>query len=294
MKQLFWVFSTILCTSPVFAQTPPRLEFEVASLKPAADQTQAQQVNLGLHIDGAQVHINYFTLRDYIRMAYRVKDHQIVGPDWLATGRFNIDAKLPGGAKADQVPDMLQALLADRFELTVHRGTKEVPVYGLTVAAGGPKLKASPIDTDQDGGDAPKGTANVTASGGAQGVSVSLGNGASYTFANNRFEFKKVTMERCADILGRYMDRPVVDMTDLKGTYDLTLELTQEDYTVLLIRVAMSQNVSLPPQALRLLEGATDDSVHAGLRAAGLRLEPKKAPIETIVVDHALKTPTEN
>jgi uncharacterized protein (TIGR03435 family) len=291
MKFLPGFLVAFVSASAVFTQTPARLEFEVASVKPAA--AQVEQVNIGLHIDGAQVHINYFTLRDYIRIAYKVKDHQIVGPDWIGAGRFNIDAKLPAGAKPDQVPEMLQALLADRFQLAVHRGSKEFPVYALVVAAGGLKMKEA-ADSGTDGDGAPAGTTNATASGSAQGVAVDLGNGASYAFGNNRFEFKKVSMGRCADILGRFMDRPIVDMTDLKGAYDFTLDLTEEDYRVLLIRVAMSQNVSLPPQAMRLLEGATDDSVHSGLRAVGLKLDPRKAPIETIVVDHALKAPTEN
>ena len=287
------VFSTVASSLAGFYQAPARLEFEVASVKPAKSQP-AEQANIGVHIDGAQVHINYYSLRDYIRRAYRLKNYQISGPDWLASERFDVDAKLPAGGTPGQVPEMLQALLADRFQLTTHRGSKEFPVYGLLVVRGALKLKQAGADATADTGDPFKNVTTVSASGSEQGVSVSYGNGTYYTFANNRLEVKKFSMARFADLMSLYLDRPVVDMTDLQGDYDFTLGLTPEDYRVMLIRIAMSQGVALPPEALRLLEGASDDSVHAGLRALGLKLAPRKAPIQTLVVDHILKSPTEN
>ena len=293
MKLISWVLFTLVSCAPIFGQAPARLEFEVASVKLTATQPP-EQVSIGLHTDGAQVHINFLTLRDYIRIAYRIKDHQIVGPDWLASERFDIDAKLPAGGKADQVPEMLQSLLADRFQLEVHHGTKDFPVYALTVVPGALKLKESPKDPDDDGAGEAGALANVSANGSANGVSVSYGKGSSYSFGNNKLAFTKLPMSRVCDILGRFMDRPVIDATDLKGNYDVELNLTPEDYQVLLIRIALSQNVSLPPQALRLLDGASDDSVHSSLRAVGLKLDPRRAPIETLVVDKALKRPTEN
>src|SRR3974390_1155404 len=108
MRLLTWVpalFAPVCC-----AQRPAPLEFEVASVKHAAAQPE-EQVTIGLHIDGAQVHIRYLSLRDYVRIASGVKDHQIVGPDWMAAERFDVDAKLPEGGKQDQVPAMLPSLL---------------------------------------------------------------------------------------------------------------------------------------------------------------------------------------
>ena len=76
----------------VHAQTPPAApEFEVASVKPSTGETD--RVNVGVHVDGSQVHIADFSLQDYIRVAYRVKNYQVTGPDWLSE-RFNVDAKL--------------------------------------------------------------------------------------------------------------------------------------------------------------------------------------------------------
>ncbi len=63
------------------------------------------------------------TLRDCIRGAYRVSDFQIVGPDWMTRSRFEINAKLPQNASTDRIPEMLQALLAERFKLDIRRDT---------------------------------------------------------------------------------------------------------------------------------------------------------------------------
>ncbi len=134
-----------------FGQTPPaRLEFEVASVKPSAAPTIGSSVSVGVKINGAQVHISSLALKDYIRIAYRVKEYQVSGPDWITGERFEIDAKLPDGATREQVPDMLQSLLADRFGLKLHRGSKEFPVYALVVASGGLKMKELPHDPADD------------------------------------------------------------------------------------------------------------------------------------------------
>jgi uncharacterized protein (TIGR03435 family) len=90
------------------------------------------------------------------------------------------------------------------------------------------------------------------------------------------------------------VERPVVDMTDLKGTYDLTLDFTPEEYRTLLIRMALSAGVNLPPEALRLLEGGSDEALFKGLQAMGLKLESRRAPLEVLVIDSVSKTPIAN
>ena len=280
-------------SSALFAQSAPaRPEFEVASIKASAPFDNVK-VNIGVKVDGAQVHYTYFSLQDYLRLAYRVKSFQISGPDFLASERFDIDAKLPAGATREQVPDMLQALLTERFGVKLHHETKEFPVYGLVLAKGGIKAQEVPQTAEDLANDAKK-TTEVNASGSAQGTSVNYGNGSSFNFANNKVEVRKLTMTYLADMLARFMDMPVVDMTNLPGKYDFTVNLTEEDYTVMMIRAAVSAGVPLPPQALRLLEGATDQSLYTGLRAQGLSLEKRKAPLDIIVVDKMLKVPVEN
>jgi uncharacterized protein (TIGR03435 family) len=277
----------------LFAQAPPaRLEFEVTSVKPAPPIIAGPApVNIGMHIDGAQVHFNGFSLKDYVRMAYRVKPYQVTGPDWMESTRFDIDAKLPAGGTREQVPEMLQALLTDRFQLKFHRESKEFPVYALEIAPGGLKVKDLTDSSEEVDAKAPT---EVQAQGGPAGVGVSLPGGASYTFSNNKFVGTKLTTVYLTDILTRFMDRPVVDMTGLNGKYSFTIPLAEEDYRTMLIRSAISAGVALPPEAMRLLDNPSDASLYAGLHALGLKMEQKKAPLPLLVVDSVSKTPTEN
>lgn len=276
------------------AQAPAaRPEFEVVSVKPATPIVAGAttEVNIGLHIDGAQVHLIYLSLKDYIRMAYKLKPYQVLGPDWMESQRFDIDAKLPAGSTRDQVPEMLQSLLAERFQMKSHNDSKEFPVYALETVPGGSKLQDM---SDPGGSPDEKAPIEVTANGGRGGVAVNLGHGASYTFADNKFVAKKLTMAYLAETLSRFLDRPVVDRTGMNGQYDINIPLTEEDYRVMLIRSALSAGVTLPEQALRFLDGATDASLYSGLRALGLKLENRKAPLPVLVVDQVLKSPTDN
>ena len=296
LKRIIWRgVLGIAISAALFAQDAPvRPEFEVASIKPSTQAPAGTQVHVGVQIDGAQVHCTYLSLKDYIRIAYQVKDFQIMGPDWMPSERFDIHAKLPEGGR-DQLRAMLQTLLEQRFQIKMHRTTKEFPVYGLTVNKGALKLKESPLDPLPEGAEGGRGApVNVTATGGRGGTTVNYGRGAYFTLADNKFEVRKLSMEILAEAIGRFVDRPVVDMTELKGTYDLTVEFTPEDYRAMLIRMAMSAGVNLPPEAMRLLEGTSDEALFKGLEKLGLKLENRKAPLEVLVVDSATKTPIEN
>src|ERR1035438_9600845 len=140
------------------------------------------QMKIGMTIDAAMVRINSMSVAEMLRAAYKVKSFQISGaPEWLGVERFNLTAKMPPGATRDQVPEMLQALLADRFKLTLHRSTIEQSVYVLVAMKSGIKLKESPPD-DNTSGTSPGGPAAPQAptptDGGAQvrvGVSSDAG-----------------------------------------------------------------------------------------------------------------------
>jgi len=286
----------VLCISAsavLLSQAPPaRPEFEVASIKPTAVTPLGAQVHVGIQIDGAQAHCSYLSLKDYIRIAYQVKDYQITGPDWMASERFDIHAKLPENGRG-HFREMLQNLLTDRFQIKMHRDSKEFSVYGIVVGKGGLKLKESPLDpaTEGDGG---VGGVNVSAEGGARGTTVRFGRGAYFSLADNKFEARKLSMELLADSIGRFVERPVVDMTNLQGTYDLTLDFTPEEYRTLLIRMALSAGVNLPPEALKLLEGGSDEALFKGLQAMGLKLESRRAPLEVLAIDSVSKIPIAN
>ena len=153
-----------------FAQDAPRPEFEVATIRPS-NQTLQEGVTAGVRIDGAQMRAAVLTMKDYLGMAYRVKVYQISGPDWISTDRFDISATLPAGVPTTQIPEMMQRLLEDRFQIKMHRDKKDFPVYVLEVAKGGLKMQESAPDPDPANADA-KAPLNITGSGSAQGISV--------------------------------------------------------------------------------------------------------------------------
>jgi len=271
------------------AQPGPR--FEVASIRPVSEQ-DAAAVKLRFQATGSQVRINAMSIKDCLVTAYGVRPQQIEGPDWIGQLRFDVVATIPDGVPVSEVPKMLQALLAERFAMKVHRETKELPVYVLGVSKNGAKLTESPPEPK----DAPQTGAAVNVSGGgsAAGVSVDIGGGRSFTLGNNQLALKRMTATALADVLTRFVDRPVVNQTQLPGTYDVTLDLAPEDYNLVLVRSAVNAGVVLPPQAMRLLETGSPDTMSAPLQRLGLTFEARKAPLEVVVVDSLLKVPTEN
>src|SRR3569832_1262660 len=144
------LMSGALCV--VFAQSPARPEFEVASIKASPNQPP-NMAEVGIHVDGVQFRITYFPLVEYLRVAYRLKGNQVSGPEWMDSEHFDVSAKIPEGAPRDKVLDMLQSLIEDRFSLMTHRETRELPVYALTQAKGG--LKVQPLPPDPNESDRP-------------------------------------------------------------------------------------------------------------------------------------------
>jgi len=285
--------SGILAAALVCAQAPAaRPEFEVASIKPSAP-LGVNQVRAGLRIDGAQVNCTALSVINLMGIAYRVRNYQIAGPEWMASERFDVNAKLPDGSAAKDVPEMLQTMIEERFQIKMHRENRDLPVYGLVMGKGGLKMQQSAPDSLPDtptSGD----TVNVAAAGQAGGATINYGNGAYFTLGNNQLVGHKLPSRLMADVLARFADRPVLDMTDLKGNYDFTLDFTPEDFRAMMIRSAIAAGVSLPPQALQLAEAASLDSLFNAVEKLGLKLEARKAPIEVLVIDRAEKTPTEN
>jgi uncharacterized protein (TIGR03435 family) len=263
-------------------------QFEVASIKPSAPGA-TEQAKLGIRIDGAQVNCTALNLRDYIGMAAKIKLYQISGPEWLGGERFDVNAKLPDGTTSAQVPEMLMALLEERFQMKSHRETKELPVYALIVGKGGLKLTESRADPASG----PNEPVAVSAAGAQSGVTVNLGKGSYFSVAGNRLEAKKLTTAIFSDSLARFVDRPILDLTGLKGTYDFALDVSPEDYMAMIVRSALSAGVQLPPQAMRALE-ASGDTLFSAIEKLGLKLEPRKGPVEILVIDHMERKPTEN
>jgi uncharacterized protein (TIGR03435 family) len=284
-----------LSCATMFAQTPPtRVEFEVASVRPSGPiLSAADAAKIGVHIDGARVNLTGLSLNDLLAAAYKVKLHQIAGPEWMASERFDINGKLPAGSTGDQIPQMVQALLADRFGMKFHRETKDFPVYALVVGKAGLKMKESPPDPAADPADERK-SFDMTTSASQTGTTINYGNGMYMTFGNNAFVGRKLPASAMAETLGRFVDRPVVDMTELKGNYDFRMDFSPEDFGAMMIRAAVAAGVTLPPEALKLMDASNGDSLFNALETLGLKLERRKAPIEVMVIDHIEKSPSDN
>jgi uncharacterized protein (TIGR03435 family) len=305
------------------------LTFDVASVRPSgldqatiiAGMQAGKMPNVGMHINGLRAEFNYLRLKDLITVAYKMKDYQITGPDWMDKAdaqRFDIVARLPEGSSKDDVPKMLQALLAERFKLVVHRETKEHPVLALVVGKGGPKMKESteklvPIDPDaplkpgemqMDGEDGPmRVTVNMkdgssTINMGAKGTIRQRMDTQTQTF---HIDADTTTMAGFADMLTSIMKmggsdgKQVVDMTGLKGNYQVAVEISQSD----IMAMARAQGYSGPGGGGTTSTAASDPggvgtSAYSAVEKMGLKLEPRKAPVEQLVVDSAEKIPTEN
>jgi uncharacterized protein (TIGR03435 family) len=265
-----------------------KVEFEVASVK-TVDSNSDPTMPVGVHIDGSQIHFGRMPMKELLRIAYNVKFYQIVGPDWIASERYDISAKVPEGVRptAENLSVMLTALLQERCQLKAHREKRDLPVYALVTVPGGTKMKKV------DDGPQDQRAFDVKAQGGAGGVSIQYGPDSYFRFADQKIEGRKLLMLYFVDVLGRFQDRPVVDMTELQGRYDMDVQLTESDYRAMLIRAGISAGVAMPPQALQLLEN-TDSSLSFALKPLGLKLDSRKAPIEVVVVDSMLRKPTEN
>jgi uncharacterized protein (TIGR03435 family) len=175
------------------------LQFEVASIRP---HKGAVTFSADPAVRGSRVIGTASTLADLITVAYGVRSDQISnGPAWITRDRFDIEAKTPGDVPptAEQARLMMQDLLTERFQVRLHRETRDLPAYALIVGKNGAKLKIS--------------DPNARESGFVQATPDGL-----------HMETKKGSMERLARQLSSSAGRPVIDKTGLAGTYEYTLD----------------------------------------------------------------------
>jgi uncharacterized protein (TIGR03435 family) len=242
------------------------LAFEVAAIKPNKSGGGGSRSSF----DGIRLTATNISVKSLIQYdAYGIPAPQILGgPNWLASDRFDIEAKVDDALVAEMAKldreqrnqmerKMVQQLLADRFKLAVHHETKELPVYALVVAKGGPKLTAS---KDPD-----------------KGTSTSSNNG--------RLTTKGSTMEKLAETLtanlARELGRVVIDKTGIEGRYDLALTWSPENNSAAMMNAS---NEASPP----------GPSIFTALQEQlGLKLESSKGPVQTLVIDH-IEQPSEN
>ena len=249
-------------------------------------------VRIGFQATGSQVRIAGMSVKDLLVTAYGLKPQQIEGPEWIGQLRFSITATIPEGVPGSKIPEMLQTLLAERFQLKQHRETKDLPVYVLGVSKSGARLTEAVKDPNEPA--APPNTVTVTGGGNSSGAGVNLGGGRSFNMADNQIQIHGMTMRDVAETLTRFVDRPVVDQTALTKAYDLTMELSPDEFNALRVRAAVNAGVTLPPQAMRLLDNVSPDTMSGPLSKFGLTFEARRTPLDVLIVESASKTPTEN
>ena len=234
----------LLNLSIAYAQPAEKpLAFEVASVKPADPSARRSPLQI---LPGGRLTANNTPLRAIILRAYEIKPFQLIGgPAWL-DDRFAIQAQAPAGTWGDdQVRVMLQNLLAERFQLTVHRAMKDLPVYALVVAKGGIKFKES---TDENA---------------REFVSFRIGEIIATRSTIGAF---------CAGVSAGLIDRPVIDETNLTGSYDFRIHYDPD----------------LPGRE------SNDPSIVTALQEQlGLKLEPKTRAFDMLVIDR-VERPTAN
>jgi uncharacterized protein (TIGR03435 family) len=241
--------ATVFASFAAYGQT-----FDVASVKSAGTDCRGKR-----SIDPQQVRYENFSLKGLVRDAYKVELYQSNAPDWFGSECFDLAAKLPEGASREQVPVMLQVLLAERFRMKVHKEVRQDRVYALVVARNGPRPKESK-------GHRP------------QGVEL---------HADGHMEFTSATLASFCSAMSVLMDRPVVDMTEIKGNFDITLNVSRDDLAGLKFPGDGAGTESVA-------ENNASASVFAAMRELGLKLESRNAPMQHIVVDSAERVPTGN
>jgi uncharacterized protein (TIGR03435 family) len=257
-KETAWVIPEPPVKLPPMAKDA-RPGFEVATIK----LSKPDQPGKGFGVRGHRVSTYNTTIMDLVEFAYKVQGKQIINaPEWMDTQKYDIsgDPDVEGQPTYDQLKTMLQSLLADRFKLTFHRDKKELSVFALTVVKGGSKLTVS------DESSAGSHTLNFHP--GAQGGLVFT---ARYASIHEVGEALEQTM----------LDRPMADQTGLTAKYDFNITFTPDDSMM----GGVASKLPPPPAGVEVppsLFAALQDQV-------GLKLEPTRAPVEVLVVDHVEK-----
>jgi uncharacterized protein (TIGR03435 family) len=273
------------------AQSEAPLAFEVASVKqhlipngnirrPSSSNLRCPPFNCG--ISGNRFTEEVASLSDLMMDAYNVKRYQISGlPNWGDSGRdvYDIAAKVEGDKTPtqEQVRRMLQTLLADRFQLRVHREQKELPIFALVVAKNGPKLTRLPQEGDKPPAPCPNpsprpemrdGPGGDKGGDGGRGGGGRKGGGGGRQPSGDQFAFLR-SWERTEEMLTAFSGRPVVDKTGFSGFY---CTLDGQDPVMAIISQISPQDDGT--SILPLVQ-----------EKWGLKLEPQKAMVEILVID---------
>jgi len=235
--------------------------FEAADIHASPHTTNPNPFMSGGVLRGGRYDLRKATMVDLIRIAYSVDPDTVLGgPNWLETDRFDIVAKAPPETSPETIKLMLQALLADRFKLVLHKDTKPMPAFVLTMGKGKSKLK------EADGS-------------GNTGCQPQQQKPEPGTIPYAMVSCRNMSMQEFARMLrlmaGAYMTNPVIDSTELKGNWDFDLKWTGRAQ----LGQAGSDGISI------------FDAVDKQL---GLKLEAQRVPSPVLIVDSVNEKPTDN
>jgi uncharacterized protein (TIGR03435 family) len=249
------------------------------------------------------------TLRSVILLAFRAKEYQLLGPDWLDQVRVDIQATVPADATSRQVPEMLQRLLAERFKLMPHRETRMLEALQLLVGKNGIRMReADPLDElnkdfehDQrfstpaarevadTVSDTPDGVVRtVLADLGRTTITARTMYRLSYRDTQTQIlEASRMTMAELAAVLANVTGQPVIDRTGLKGLYQFRLELPHASWVRrrLDARASTAGGAATAPRHVSEFEA---------VETLGLKLQQQPSPIDVIVIDKMDRTPSPN
>jgi uncharacterized protein (TIGR03435 family) len=229
------------------------------------------------------------TLQELLKLAYGIQASQILGgPDWIATARFNVDAKLDNATVAElkklspeqqkmERDQMFQNLLADQFKVALHRESRLLPAQVLVIAKNGPKIQqAQPGDTYSNGIKGPDG----------------LPAGPhKFDFGSDGVIVQALPMSFVANNLAMHLNQPVVDRTGLTGDYDFTLRFSPRSETAVHNGVHNNEQTgaretTMPVTSISAHNAALLSAIEEQL---GLKLDPQTVPLPVLVIDRAEK-----
>jgi uncharacterized protein (TIGR03435 family) len=283
-KAVAWIVGLLLPLPGFAQQTPSGAAFEVATIKPVDPAARFQMIGVmdtPDGIDGEDVTLAMLMQKAYGYLKFSL-DEQVTGvPEWAKSQRYNVHAKmseddalelqkLSREERGKRIETMLQSLLAERFKLTIHRATKQIPDYELVIAKSGFKLTPVSDDSSAIVKDT-KGNPIKDAKGNPITGRLVLFNGKSAIFQKESMDEFAETLTHMAEV-----GKLVVNKTGLSGKYSFTLPWL------------------LPGSVPRPTEADDARSIFSALQEdLGLRLQPSKGEVEILVIDHA-EPPTEN
>jgi uncharacterized protein (TIGR03435 family) len=266
-RHSWFVAASLTLSAAAFAQTYVPPKFEAASIKPAAPGVRGGR---SLFTPGGRYTAVGITGKEIIAATWRIPEFQIVGgPEWLGYRRYDISAKAEDDTRVEDFLTMVQSFLADRFQLVVHRETRELPVARKDGKRGTGLIESN------DGACAAPGPSQGQATGPTCGR---------INRSPTRVKATSVSLNTLAHALSEILGRTVINKTGLSGNYDISMEWTPDE----------AQLNMLPPDAPKPPVNASAPSIFIAIQEQlGLKLESQKGPVEILVVDRAAK-PSEN